>query len=131
MNLLDNEPFDNTSFAYGDLYGQDQWINFTPIFGSITLVGAPTYLGRGRVVGKSFQFQVKLSAVTSIATVAGTDYFTLPKVAKGFSGMALMTNDTTNIAVGLCHLDVTTSRCYLPTQTASGNIFLLAGWYEI
>jgi hypothetical protein len=42
-----------------------------------------------------------------------------------------MTNDTTNIAVGVCHIDHATSRCYLPAQAASGNTFTLAGWYEI
>jgi hypothetical protein len=40
-------------------------------------------------------------------------------------------NDTTNIAVGTCHIDVSTSRAYLPTQVASGNAFLLCGSYEI
>ena len=47
------------------------------------------------------------------------------------SGIATMTNDTTNIAVGTCHIDVSTSRCYLPTQAASGNTFNIFGSYEV
>ena len=120
---------DETSFAFRDLTSQDLWTNFTPVFGSLTVVGATNYSGRFRVVGRMLQFQVEFSAATSIASVAGTDYMNLPIAQAGLSGMAVMTNDTTNIAVGVCH--ITNSRCYLPTQGASGNTFHLAGWYEI
>ena len=122
---------DEKSFAYRDLKSQDVWQSFTPVFGSLTVVGATSYTGRYRIVGRSVQFQVQFSAATSIASAAGTDYLTLPITAKGLSGMAVMTNDTTNVSVGVCHLDVATSRCYLPSQVASGNTFKLCGWYEI
>ena len=122
---------DEKSFAYRDLKSQDVWQSFTPVFGSLTVVGATSYTGRYRIVGRSVQFQVQFSAATSIASAAGTDYLTLPITAKGISGMAVMTNDTTNVAVGVCHLDVSTSRCYLPAQVASGNVFKLCGWYEM
>lgn len=131
MNMLDEKELDQASFAYRDILSQDVWQTFTPVFGSITVVGATSYSGRYRIVGKQFQFQVQFSAATSIASTAGTDYLTLPKTAKGLAGMAVMTNDTTNIAVGLCHIDVTNSRCYLPSQVASGNVFNLCGQYEI
>lgn len=119
-------------FAWRDLHGEDRWEAFTPVFGSLTVVGATSYSGRVRIVGRQVFFQVKFSAATSIASVAGTDYLTLPITAKsqGLAGMAAMTNDTSNIAVGVCHIDPATSRCYLPTQVASGNVFLIAGWYE-
>ena len=125
------DRLDEGSFAYRDLLGQDKWNAFTPVFGSLTVVGGTTYSGRYRVIGRQVQFQVSFSAATSIASVAGTDYLTLPVAAKGLAGLCVMSNETTNIAVGTCHIDVTTSRCYLPTQTASGNTFLLAGSYEI
>lgn len=125
------ENVDLRSFAYRDINGIDKWTAFTPVFGSLTAVGATSYTGRLRVVGRSVQFQVKFSAATSIAAVAGTDYLTLPMTAGGLAGMAVMTNDTTNVAVGLCHVDPMTSRCYLPTQTASGDMFTLCGWCEI
>jgi hypothetical protein len=125
------ENVDERSFAYRDITSQDRWDSFTPSFGSLTVIGATSYTGRYRIIGKKFEFQVQFSAATSIASTAGTDYLTLPVTAKGLSGMAVMTNDTTNIAVGVCHIDVATSRCYLPTQGASGNTFTLAGWYEI
>lgn len=133
MNQLDDVPLDTRSFAWRDLQGQDAWVEFTPTFGSLTVVGATSYTGRRRIVGKSCQFQVKASAATSIASTAGTDYLTLPVTANAGSlaGMAVMTNDTTNIAVGVCHIDAATSRCYLPTQIASGNTFNIAGWYEV
>lgn len=118
-------------FAYRDIVGQDRWETFTPVFGSLTVVGGTTYTGRYRIVGNSLQFQVSFKAATSIASTAGTDYLTLPVAAKGLAGIATMTNDTTNIAVGVCHVDVATSRCYLPTQVASGNTFTLCGSYEI
>ena len=125
------DHLNEAGFAHRDLIGQDRWESFTPVFGSLTVVGATTYSGRYRIVGKSVQFQVSFKAATSNASVAGTDYLTLPIAAKGLSGICVMTNDSTNVAVGLCHVDVTTSRCYLPAQIASGNTFLLFGVYEI
>jgi hypothetical protein len=130
--MIPNElHVDVKSFAYRELVGQDRWQSFDPVFGSLTIVGDPSYTGRLRVVGKMCQFQVQFSAGTSIASAAGTDYLNLPIEAKGLAGVATMTNDTSNVAVGVCHIDVATSRCYLPTQTASANVFTLAGWYEI
>jgi hypothetical protein len=131
MNYFDDETIDEKSFALRDLLGIDRWDSFTPIFGSLTVVGATSYTGRYRIVGKQLQFQVKFSAATSIASVAGTDYLTLPVAAKGVAGIATMTNDTTNVAVGVCHIDVATSRCYLPAQAASGNVFNICGSFEI
>lgn len=132
MNALDGKQIDLHGFSYRDLLGQDAWITFTPAFGSLTVVGATNYSGRLRIVGRQCQFQVQFSAATSIASTAGTDYLTLPipAAAASLSGMAVMTNDTTNIAVGVCHIDPATSRCYLPTQAASGSTFTLSGWYE-
>ena len=131
MNALAGIQVDETSFSFSDLQGLDVWTAFVPVFGSLTVVGATSYTGRYRLVGRQFFFQVKFSAATSIASVAGTDYLTLPIAAKGLSGMAVMSNDTSNVAVGTCHVDVATSRVYLPTQIASGNTFNLAGWCEV
>lgn len=119
------------SFAFRDLTGQDKWEAFTPVFGSLTVVGATSYTGRYRKVGRSVEFQVSFSAATSIASVAGTDYLTLPITAKGLAGIAVMTNATTNVAVGVCHIDTTNSKCYLPAQVASGNTFTICGSFEI
>ena len=122
---------DVNSFSYLDNLGLDKWDSFTPVFGSLTVIGATTYTGRYRIVGRQCQFQVTFLAATSIASVAGTDYLTLPITSKGISGIATMTNATTNIAVGICHIDTTNSKCYIPTQVASGNTFTLCGSYEI
>jgi hypothetical protein len=130
MNDFDNTPIDRTSFSYRDLLAIDEWISFT-VTASITLVGDATYVGRLRIVGTQCFFQISAVADTSIETTAGTSYFNLPIAAEGIGGMATMTNDTTNISVGDCHIDVATSRCYVPTQGASGNTFNVCGWYEI
>lgn len=131
MNQLDDKPLDEKSFAMRDLLGQDRWTPWTVVFGSLTVVGTPTYVGRFRVVGKQCFFQVTMVSSTSVASTAGTDFLTLPFTAMGLSGVAVMTNDTTKIAVGLCHIDVATSHCYLPTQVASGNKFNIAGSFEV
>ncbi len=130
MNFFDEKTIDEKAFAYRDLIGQDKWTAWTVVFGALTVVGAPTYVGRYRIVGKQCFFQVKFSAATSIASSAGVDYLNLPFTAMGLAGIATMTDDTGNVAVGLCHIDVATSRCYLPAQVASGHIFNLAGWFE-
>ena len=131
MNPFDNMDVNRQGFAWRDLLGLDTWQTFTPVFGSLTVVGATSYSGRFRIVGRSLEFQVKFSAATSIASVAGTDYLNLPIPAIGLTGIGVMTNDTSNVAVGLCHIDVATSRCYLPAQLASGNTFNLTASYEI
>jgi len=130
-NDFDNLFIDKTSFSYRDLLAQDTWNSFIPIFGSLTVVGTPSYIGRFRTIGKFFQIQVQFGASTSIASTAGTDYLTSPISMKGLSGMGMMTNNTTKIAVGLCHVDVTNSRIYLPAQSASGNTFNLFAEFEV
>ena len=131
MNALDGLDLDPGSFAWRDIQGQDSWTNFDPVFGSLTVVGTPSYSGRYRFVGRQAFFEVQFSASTSIASAAGTDYLTLPFTAKGLSGHAVMDNETSNVAVGNCKIKVSTSRCYLPAQAASGNVFNLAGWCEV
>lgn len=130
MNQLDDKQLDQTSFSYNDLIGLDNWKTWTVAFGSLTVVGTPTYTGRFRVLGKSVQFQVSLVASTSVASTAGTDYLTLPVTAKGVAGFAYMTNASTMISCGECHIDVANSRCYLPTQNACSDAFNIVGWYE-
>ena len=83
MNDLDDLPLAKESFAYHDILGRDHWYEFTPVFGSLTVVGATSYSGRIRFVGRQCQFQVQFSAATSIASAAGTDYLTLPLAAAG------------------------------------------------
>jgi hypothetical protein len=121
---------DPASFAFRDITGTDEWLAFT-VSASFTEVGAATYTGRLRIVGKQCQFQIKVVPDTSIATTAGTSFITLPITATGIGGVATMTNDTTNVAVGVCHIDVADSRVYPPSQSASANTFTLCGWFEI
>lgn len=129
-NDFDGATVDKSGFAYRDLIGEDKWESFTPSV-SLTVVGTPTYTGRYRKVGRSCYFQVSLVSSTSIATTAGTSYVDLPVTAKGIGGVATMSNSTTNISVGTCHISVSASRCYLPTQSASANTFTVNGHFEI
>lgn len=125
------KSLDETSFAFLDITSQDNWKTFTPVFGSLTVVGATNYTGRYHVEGRALRFQVRFSAATSIASSAGTDYLNLPIASKGLGGVATMTNSSSNVAVGVAHIDALNGRCYLPSQGASGDVFILSGWYEI
>jgi len=131
MNDLDDIVLDQKSFAYRDIIGRDKWDSFTPAFTSLTTVGATSFAGRFRKVGREVQFQAKFSAATSIASTAGTTYFALPVTAAGIAGIATMTDDTTNVAVGACHISVSSSRCYIPSQLASSDLFTVFGSYEV
>ena len=121
---------DSKSFAFNDIIGQDKWFTFVPSFTSLTTTGTLTTQGRARIVGKEVEFQAQFSA-TTISSTAGVTYMPLPIAAKGLSGEGMMTNNTSSISVGICHISVSSSRLYLPTQTASGNTFNLFGKYEI
>lgn len=120
------------SFSYRDLIGQDLWEARSLAATEYSFVTATnlTLTIRFRVIGRKCEFQVK-STGTSLDTLAGTSYIALPISAQGLGGMGVMTNDTTNVAVGVGHIDVATSRFYPPTQAASGNDFTFAGWYEV
>ena len=131
MNQFDNLELDAESFSWYDLLGIDRWETWTPVFGSITLVGTPVYSGRHKELGRQCFFQAQIVPGTSIATTAGTDYMNLPISAKGYGGTGVMVNASTKVDVGPVTFDVANSRCYLPTQIASTDTFVLAGQYEI
>lgn len=129
MNQFDDKDIDETSCAYRQLVGLDRYDSFT-VSASITVVGTPTYVGRYRFNGSECQFQISLGATTSVATTAGTSYFNLPVAAKGIGGVATMVNTSTNVAVGVCAIDITNSRVYPPSQAASAATFAICGYYE-
>ena len=119
-------------WAYANLVGQDRWeTSWTPARTGWTDVGTPTVTGRFRIVGRKCEFQQRVVPGTTVATTAGTSYTNLPVAATGLAGSVTMFNATTNVAVGVGGIDVTNSRCYVPTQAASGNTFLISGWIEV
>ena len=123
---------DVESFAWLNMVGADRWYPFTVAVTSMTEVGTAVYTGRYRPVGRKIEFQVEIDPATSIASTAGTTYIALPVTpAAGLVGNGTMVNLTTNVAVGVCVVDVTNSRIYLPAQSASGNTFALFGEYEV
>lgn len=127
--LLNPDMIRKESFAARDLYGQDKWDTWTPSYSFATATSL-TVTGRYRIVGKQCFWQVK-STGTSLETTAGTSYIDLPIPAVAIGGSGQMSNDTTNIAVGVGHVDVANSRFYPPTQTASADDFTFSGWYEV
>jgi hypothetical protein len=108
------------------------WQTFTPSFTNLTNVGSPTITGRFiKLQGRVF-FQVKIVPGTTSASVAGSTYFGLPTTAaaEGITGEGSMIDLTTKISVGVCAFDTTNSRCYVPSQTATADNLVIAGWYE-
>lgn len=108
------------------------WQAFTPSFTNLTNVGSPVITGRfiqgdGRVF-----FQVKIVPGTTSASTAGSTYFALPTTANsaGISGNGNMADLTTLIAIGACAFDIANSRCYPPSQAATGDSLVISGWYE-
>ncbi len=132
INDLDGFQLFTQGFAFRDIIGQERWISFVPVFTSLAVVGATSYSARWRPLGHEVEFQVQLSAATSIASVSGTTYMDLPvQPAKGLAGNGDMQNITSKVAAGNCVVDVANSRLYLPTQPASNNVFVLMGRYEV
>ena len=125
------ENYNREAFSYRDLIGEDRWQSWTPVRTGWTDIGTPTVTGRFHVIGKQCFFQVEVVPGTTVATVAGTSYVELPIGAEGFSGDGSMMNETTLIGVGNVVFDITNSRVYVPSQTATGNTLTVAGWYEV
>jgi hypothetical protein len=119
------------SFVAREGNGRDRWETWTPVRTGWTDVGTPTVAGRFRVVGRQCFFQVLVTPATSVATTAGTSYIGLPIGAEGYGGDVNMANTVTLAAVGSGMIDVTNSRCYVPTQGATGNPLAICGWYEV
>ena len=131
-NIFDDADIDTKGFAYRDILGLDRWDPYT-VTASTFISGNVSTVGRFRLIGKECQFQVALSASVSVSSTAGVHFVNLPTVAKGLGGIATMTDATTKVAVGICHIEVSTTpgRVYLPTQAASGDIFKICGRYEV
>lgn len=109
------------------------WTSWTPTRTGWTDVGtAPVVTARYMQIGKLVWFQIKVVPGTTIATVAGTSYTSLPVAcgASAIGGDGSMVNATSNVAVGNVVISVSNSRCYVPAQTASGDTFTISGWYE-
>ena len=119
--------------AVGAALGIGAWAAWTPTRTGWTDVGAPTVTARYIQVGNVVFFQIKVVPATTVATVAGTSYTTLPVAVGGsaLAGEGSMMNVTTLIGVGTCAIDVANSRCYVPTQTATGNTLTIFGSYEV
>lgn len=110
------------------------WTTWTPTRTGWTDVGtAPVVTARYLVVGNIVFFEIKIVPGTSVATTAGTSYVSLP-VAAGASALAAladMMNLTTLVAVGVCAMDTTNSRCYVPSQLATANTLTIFGCYGV
>ena len=114
-------------------YQNNAWASWTPTRTSWTDVGSPTVTARYTQNGKLVFFQIKVVPGTTVATTAGTSYVSLPVAAgaSALAGEASMMNITTLVAVGTCAMDMANSRCYVPSQLATGNTLTIFGAYEV
>ena len=119
------------SFSFKDLYGNDRWEIWTPVRVGFSEVGTPILTGRFHVIGKQCFIQASIVPGTTVASTAGTSYIELPIKAQGLSGDGSMMDRTTLVSVGTIVIDVTNSRCYTPSQIATGDTLLIAAWYEV
>jgi hypothetical protein len=107
------------------------WSSFTATRTGWTDVGAPTVTALQCQIERVCYFQVQIVPATTVATVAGTSYISLPLTAAGIGGVATMTNSTTLVAAGTGVIDVANSRVYVPAQVATGNTLTVSGWYNV
>jgi hypothetical protein len=108
------------------------WASWTPTRTGWTDVGAAVVTARYCQIGNVIHFQVKIVPGVTTATTAGTSYISLP-VSMGASSLAgdgSFMDNTTFISIGPCVFNPANSRCYVPTQAATGDTLTIAGWYE-
>ena len=114
------------------LFPQPQWTAWAPTRTGWTDVGSPTVTARYCQIGAIVFFQVKVVPGTTVATVGGTSYISLPVAAgaSGIGGDGSMGNTTGLISIGNCIFDIANSRCYVPSQSATTATLEITGWYE-
>ena len=98
-----------------------------------TDVGAPTVTARYVIEGHVCFFEIKVVPATTVATVAGTSYVSLPYPASpsAIGGQCSMDDLTALVSLGGGTIDVANGRAYVPTKTATGDTLLISGWYPI
>lgn len=118
--------------AYGAVPGMGTWASFTTTRTGFTDVGAPTITSRYCQIGNVVFFQIRMVPSTTIASVAGTSYCSLPVTAgaSALAGSAMMGNATTLVSIGDCVFDIANSRVYTPAQLATANTLVVSGNYE-
>lgn len=109
----------------------DAWTAFTTTRTGWTDVGSPTVTSRYSLAGHVCFFQIKVVPATTVATVGATSYCSLPITAAGLGGDGSMTDRTSLLSIGNCVIDVTNSRVYVPSQVATSDTLLIAGWHEV
>lgn len=114
--------------------GTSAWSDWTPTRTGWTDVGSPTVTARYSLIGSYLcLFQVKVVPGTTVATTAGASYISLPVAANasGIGGDGSMGDTTAAISIGNCIFDIANSRCYVPSQVATGDTLVINGWYEV
>lgn len=119
--------------SYGTVPGVGAWASYVPTRTGWTDVGTPTVTARYCQLGALCFVQIKVVPSTTIATVAGSSYVSLPLAcgASSIGGDGSMENLTTLVAIGICTFDVANSRLYVPSQGATANTLTISAWYEV
>jgi len=107
----------------------------TPTFTGLTVVlggGSVAYAGRFQKHGNVVKFTITItpSGGATTASTAGTTYCDAP-TSVGYSDTCAAGNDTTKVAVGNGVVDSTNDRVYSPSWTATSDVIVLSGSYEV
>lgn len=115
-----NEPGSVSNQSYG---------TFTVTATSFTVVGTPTYTGVYSLVGKTMKCVITAISTTTIASTAGTSYFTGLPVLPAFEDVCVVVNEAfTNFGNGLV---TTAGRVYCPTIGGTGSRIVVSFSYQI
>ena len=104
------------------------YTNLTVVLGTGSVGKAGSYTKVNNVV--FYTIRISCTGTATTASTAGSTYFDLP-VVPGYDDTVSVSNGTTNIGLGIGHLDSTNKRCYPCSWTATGNYIVISGKYEV
>lgn len=114
-----------------NVYTEGTW---TPTWTGLTVVGAPTYAGRYTRIGNIVFVIVEITAggANTTASTAGVTFINnLPFTAAQYSSSVLVSNISTDIAIGAGHIRAAAAIVLTPTWAATNANIVISGWYEI
>lgn len=116
----------NTFDAY------DEAPTHTVTSSGITTTGTPIYAWRATRLGNItvFKITVGVSGGTNAFT-GGTTYVTLPAALQPVAGGVAHATTSAVDQVGICYIDATNGRVYLPTWAASNKTVIIDGFYFV
>ena len=126
VNFTANTPAAGMTSQLLNWYEEGTW---TPTFGSLTIVGTPTYTGKYTRIGRQVTFTIRVTSTTSTASSFGTTFFNLPFAAAANPSTltAVQSVATATYSVGLIYTD---GNGYPPTWAANSDV-TISGTYFV